>query len=834
MTRFIPLFFIFCFLFDTYEVGAQDCEVNFDLFGNDTLCTNQDPFELPLVLPFGGTYSGTNVTGNFFDPSGLEPGEYVLTYTVNNETCVGSDDVVMTVIDGVPVTIVGDLELCGPDTAKITSEPSVELTWYDGTKSYFRDFILDTTFTSFASGIDPAGCPFITEFTIEILELPDSIAITGTTSVCPGGEATISVNTQLDIEWFDGSSDPSVSFIVGPQPEYTLTIYLAAECDTTIYYAIEVIPLPEPTIMANTSICSGDSIVITFEGADYFKDELGTITSPHTLYPQQDFTYFIEAYNFLDCFVTIPLDILVSDYPDLNVFGIDEICEGEVLNLEATGGEFYSWLNLDTGEDITQEPNNIFFDQPADTLRFEVTAYSSSECNTIQTFEIPVNPIPDLEIEVVNPFCEGETVSLLASGADNHTWSTGLQDDLLEFIGADDFVLTLYGMNNTGCNDSLTLDVVIHPVPIVTGTGVTSFCEGLSTELYGNGADYYIWNGVFEGDTFITAPTQDSIINLVGYTEFGCTDFTNISINVDPAPLVTITGDDELCYGDYLSISVWSDGSIVWNNGSSETELFFVPEQDTTLSLISTGNNGCTRTETVEVIVHPLPIVSIDGNSTVCAGDDVVLEASGASSYVWNTNQNVATIAITPFATLNYHVTGTSEQGCISSAEFLLTVNPAPYAFFEFSVDEICDLGPDLSWVANPAGGIMSGDGVENNAFNPMNALAGLNTVTYTVTNEFNCSASATDNLIVDDCSGIEESQTFVHSVYPNPASDVVFINANIPFSTKLYSIAGELIMESGKATARTLVLDNLSSGFYMLNLTPENGQEVTTRILVK
>jgi hypothetical protein len=834
MRRLLPIWIIFYFLGSVEKLKAQDCEINFDLFGLDTLCTSSAPFPLPPALPLGGTYSGINVVDGVFDPAGLESGEYILTYSVNNETCVGSDDVVMTIVQSEVVQIVGDLEICSGDTAKITSEPSVELTWFDGTKSYFRDFVLDSNWTSTVSGTDPVGCPFIIEFSIRVYDLPDSVFISGTTAVCPGGEATLSVNSEDYFVWFNESSDPSITFTVDEPIEYALTIYPGGICDTTIYHFVDVVPLPEPLVAADTAICEGGSAEITFSGADYFKDQFGTITSPYTVFPLENFTYFIEAYNSEDCFVTVPVEIVVTQYPDLVVSGIDPICPGESLMVEATGGEFYTWLNLDTGEDITQDPSNLYTDVPDDTLRFELTAYTLANCNTIQNYEIPVNPIPLLDIEIINPFCEGETVSLLATGADSLSWSTGVQDSLLEFIGEEDFTLTLYGLNNTGCNDSLVWDVVIHPVPLVTGSGMLSFCEGLSTELIANGADYYVWNGLFEGDTLITAPIQDTIINLVGYTEFGCNDFTNIIINVDPAPVVIFTGDDQLCFGENVELSVSSDGEIVWSDGSTELNLFFTPVADTSLSLISTGNNGCIREATFDVIMNPLPDVAISGSSTVCAGDSLELVASGANSYSWNTNQDTETISITPYASLNYQVTGTSLAGCVSEATFALTVNPAPYAYFEFSTDAICDLGPDLSWVANPAGGILSGDGVSNNTFNPMNALVGLNTVTYTVTNEFNCLASASDELVVDDCSGITEDQEFIQSVYPNPASGIVHLKVSSPCDVKLMNSLGEILSEIKLVSIGFFDLDKLPAGLYMINFKSEHGKEETVKLIVE
>jgi hypothetical protein len=68
--------------------------------------------------PAGGTWSGAHVTGSTFDATGLAPGGYTVTYTVENEAgCITSDDATVTVVANPTAT-------AGPDEAKCQTKPS--------------------------------------------------------------------------------------------------------------------------------------------------------------------------------------------------------------------------------------------------------------------------------------------------------------------------------------------------------------------------------------------------------------------------------------------------------------------------------------------------------------------------------------------------------------------------------------------------------------------------------------------------------------------------------------------------------------------------------------
>ena len=67
--------------------------------------------------------------------------------------------------------------------------------------------------------------------------------------------------------------------------------------------------------------------------------------------------------------------------------------------------------------------------------------------------------------------------------------------------------------------------------------------------------------------------------------------------------------------------------------------------------------------------------------------------------------------------------------------------------------------------------------------------------------------------------------------VYPNPATDYLFIKSNLNYQSTLYNVAGQRVMQSN---AKTLNVVYLPSGVYLLQLKSENNSISTFKIIKK
>jgi hypothetical protein len=170
--------------------------------------------------------------------------------------------------------------------------------------------------------------------------------------------------------------------------------------------------------------------------------------------------------------------------------------------------------------------------------------------------------------------------------------------------------------------------------------------------------------GVYEVDVIQATTVPSSTINYNGSVCLGVTktfidnsteDPTSWSWSVSPNTGVTIS-----------------------SSSAQNPDITFSTTGTYTISLSATNGfgTGATTTEIITVFANPvLSFNSSTGSQTVCVGENVTLNVTGAITYTWKpTNKTTPSISITPTssATTIYTVTGKDVNGCESKE--LLTV----------------------------------------------------------------------------------------------------------------------------------------------------------------
>ena len=126
-----------------------------------------------------------------------------------------------------------------------------------------------------------------------------------------------------------------------------------------------------------------------------------------------------------------------------------------------------------------------------------------------------------------------------------------------------------------------------------------------------------------------------------------------------------------------------STGGIVLNGATGEINITGSAPGTYDITY-TTPDPVCFTTNTVQVTLNPLPIIDAGIDQDVCTGDNVVLTASGATSYVWD--NNVVNGAIfNPVITTTYTVVGTDANGCQNSDDVDVNVYEYPNPDFSFT-----------------------------------------------------------------------------------------------------------------------------------------------------
>lgn len=138
---------------------------------------------------------------------------------------------------------------------------------------------------------------------------------------------------------------------------------------------------------------------------------------------------------------------------------------------------------------------------------------------------------------------------------------------------------------------------------------------------------------------------------------------------------------DSVCPG-YSSVLTAPPGASAyeWFPGGQTTQTISVtPGSTQTFTCIASGVCGYKQTLTKQIIVKPLPSISINSGAalTTCGTQTTVLTGSGATSYTWSTSQTSNPISVAPSSNTTYTLIG-KLNGCISNTVTTITVNPIP------------------------------------------------------------------------------------------------------------------------------------------------------------
>jgi hypothetical protein len=360
--------------------------------------------------------------------------------------------------------------------------------------------------------------------------------------------------------------------------------------------------------------------------------------------------------------------------------------------------------------------NSLHTTLTASALSDYSIAVSSPSCsfNTLAALNLieGVQAGPDVSI------CNGETAQLTASNTTgSFFWSpsSSLSSTSIVNPTASPDVTTNYIITRSlsNCISTDTVQVSVLPVPLV-GVVVSdsSLCVGESAILNGSGASTYQWNnGVVNGLSF--SPINGTTYSVIGTAANGCQNASSITLSVFPLPDVSaFATDNELCFGQQTTLSGSGASSYTWN-GSAQNGIAFTPTQTSTYTVNGTDPNGCVNSDSIEIIVHPLPVIDVTASSTdLCSGENVVLSAIGANSPTWS-NGVVNNQAFVPSVSQVYTATGVNSFGCSGAASLMVNVHPIPEVIIQVSDTEICN-GESLILSGNGADSYIWSNGVLN------------------------------------------------------------------------------------------------------------------------
>lgn len=357
-------------------------------------------------------------------------------------------------------------------------------------------------------------------------------------------------------------------------------------------------------------------------------------------------------------------NITINQYPTVTATASpnDTICAGDNLTLTGTGALTYSWT--------PPVIDNIPF-VPASTNTYTVIGADAIGCSDTATVYVVVNPLPNISIAVSpnDSVCANEQVSLTASGAATYSWTGGITNGT-PFTPPVSATYTVTGTDVNGCSNTASQLVTVKPLPIVNLGPNTQICEGDSIVLNASYANAtYLWQDNSTNPTFTVKQTGNYSVTL---DLDGCTASDNITIAVNPNPVIDLGPDVSYCEGASIDIGSTCPGcTYLWDDNS--TQAIRTINQEGTYSVTATAAN-CSSSDQIFVDEIPLPLVDLGQDTTMCRGDEIFLDVTRVGgTYLWQDNSTSPTYTITDVG--NYEVRVT-ENGCTNTDQKIITFDP--------------------------------------------------------------------------------------------------------------------------------------------------------------
>ncbi len=418
---------------------------------------------------------------------------------------------------------------------------------------------------------------------------------------------------------------------------------------------------------------------------------------------------------------------------------------------------------------------------------------------TVSVAAIPVFPISG----PLSSICSGASTTLSVNGASSYTWTSNSSNaSSIVVTPTVSTVYTVMSAISPTCASTSTFNVIVNnaaPVLSVSASN-NSICLGGSVTLTGSGANTYSWSGgVSNGISF--SPTTTAAYTLNAGNACGTSSIVS-TVSVIPLP-VAITGSSNIiCSGSPIPLTASGATSYTWLPGSYVGTTYIVSPGSTTTYSVMGMTGSCFGYSLYTLTTNPLPTVSaVASNSQVCAGDAVVLTASGGLNYTWTPgNLSGTSVTVSPSTSTGYSVAGNNSFGCLAGVQIAVITNPSPTITIASSANMVC--AGDLVTI-NASGATnytwSAGGNTSSISVNPLTSSV------YTVTGSSNnCSASQTVNVDVFIpvvsitgqtliCSGQTASLLASGANSYTWSNNIPFAGINVtPLVTTLYSVAAE------------------------------------------
>ena len=641
-----------------------------------------------------------------------ESGEYSVTVTYG---CVEMEASIDITLNNPPPPDLGpDAILCEGETIAISLDPDAgQYEWQDGSTD--ADYSISTAGVYQVTLDD--GCDIRSDtITVTYIDPPSPISLGPDTFLCPGEEITFQFDPALgDFLWQD--SDDSPVYVIDDEGTYALTVsndcgsvsddidvsitlppafdlgpdsaiictgdiidleldasmgsFLWQDGSTLSYYqitspgtysltvsnvcgtltdAIHVIQVPEPDINFEQTLhaCDGDTLVLsTGNNVGSFTWQDGSMEP--TLEVTVAGTYSVSITNYCGE-DDDEVEVIFHPHTTIPDLGPDRsLCPGDQVVLHVSSpAATYQWNDLSTADSLVVTTAGTYF--------VIVTGYCDTFSDTVQVSLN--NQPPALTLPDDFGLCTGQSFTIdPAINEVNYVWQDGAVTPQYIVTSPGTYTLTVSNACGSDADTLIVTDAGLPPTVALSPD--TAICTGTSFILIPgfSNVNAWLWSDGSTGSSYlINAPGEISVI--VNNTCGTAVD-TMVVGTLPPVPQLSLGTDTLICAGELVTLSIpFSDVSISWSNGSSESEIVVSGPA----SVFASIENVCgVSYDTLQISLLPdIPSLELGPDITICPGVEVLLTPEIPEvNYVWQDGSTNETYLVTQAGVISLLISNT-------------------------------------------------------------------------------------------------------------------------------------------------------------------------------
>ncbi|MCX7955029.1 MAG: PKD domain-containing protein, partial [Bacteroidales bacterium] len=644
--------------------------------------------------------------------------------SINNVTLLNAGTYYITVIDGhgcnnygsiniivneLPlVTISTNSPLCEGNDLFLATTPNGMVSYNWQGPSLFisgeQSPIIENVTTAnagvyYVTVVDVNGCSNVSSAEVVVNNIP-IVSVTNNGPMCEGGTINISVLPGgMTYNWNGPNNFTSNEQLITLQNVnssmegiYYVTVTSPQNCSSIASTEVIVYENPVVNIISNTPVCENSTLTINaqsptaisynWSGPNGFfsNTSIVNITNVQLI---NGGTYYLTVFDNNNCFATSSINVVINQLPQISInTSQTNVCEGTMVILEATGGDFYVWNTGATSHQIAVVPQQ--------TTTYSVTGTDNNGCSNVSSVIINVSPKPQVNAGNDQQVCEGTPVVLMATGANTYQWSNNIVNgsEIVPPIGNNVYYVT--GTDVNGCTSIDSVVIVVNAKPFADAGNNIQMCLGSTVQLTASGGNSYMWSTGQNQAQIQVSPVISTMYYVTVYNIAGCSNVDSVYVVVNSNPIADAGQDINICYGDTAYLIAWGGITYIWGTGEAQQEIYVTPNE-TTLYYVTVANEfGCTDVDYVTVIVNQPPTINYVINNANCgmADGSIQLTVEGGSGdyyYLWDENAGSSTL---PYVSN------------LPAGVYFVTVNDGICEVVsQFQVEQLG--GPQLSVVAN-------------------------------------------------------------------------------------------------------------------------------------